>query len=156
FGLRLSAEDSPRFHEILSDTARRLDAPPVDRVYLAPGAGVTLTVEGRAPFGLFGVARRVLVVGLASLQWLTVRELQAILAQQLAPLSLRGSRAGRLAERLDRCHADLLETMWQTRSTFAKCNPFFWLLVLYCRCYRRCVTCLCAGFCRARRLRADR
>src|SRR5262249_51770401 len=89
FGIAKTANDCPRLYQTLAEVATRVDTQPVDEVYLAPGAAIGVHQEGRGPFGLFGVKRRVLTLGLSTLHYLSVSELQSILAHEYAHFSHR-------------------------------------------------------------------
>jgi Zn-dependent protease with chaperone function len=87
FGLPKTPEQCPRLYQALAEVAGRVDTNPVDEVYIAPGSGIGVHQEGRGPFGVFGVKRRVLTLGLSTLHFLTQGELKSILAHEYAHFS---------------------------------------------------------------------
>src|SRR5207244_3982614 len=78
FGLKKTPEECPRLYEAVAEVARHVDTQPVDDIYLAPGSSIGVQQKGRGPFGMFGVKRRVLTLGLSTMHYLTVGELKAI------------------------------------------------------------------------------
>jgi hypothetical protein len=79
----------PKLYDALSDVASRMHTGPVDAVYLAPGSSISVHQEGRGPFGVFGVERRVLTLGRSTMHFLTVRELKIDPRAQIRPLQPR-------------------------------------------------------------------
>ena len=74
FGIPKTAEQCPRIYQVLTEVAGRVDTEPVHEVYLAPGSSIGVHQEGRGPFGIFGVSRRVLTLGVSTLRFLTIGE----------------------------------------------------------------------------------
>jgi Zn-dependent protease with chaperone function len=152
FGLAKSAQDCPRLYQVLEEVAHRVDTDPVDEVYLAPGSSIGVHQEGRGPFGLFGVKRRVLTLGLSTLHFLTIDELRAILAHEYAHFSHKDTFYSRLLYQVDLSIGQALGGMAGTGGAFNYVNPFYWFLVLYYKSY----SLLSAGFSRSREFLADR
>jgi Zn-dependent protease with chaperone function len=152
FGVRKTAADCPALFAVLNEVARRVDTDPVDEVYLGPGAGVGVHQEGRGPFGLFGVRRRVLTLGLSALHVLTVDELRAILAHEYAHFSHRDTFVNRFISQVQLSLEDALIGMGQAGGRLNYINPFYWFLFLYYRSY----SLLAAGWSRSREFLADR
>ncbi len=152
FGLPKSAADCPRIHELLGEVARRVDTDPVDEVFIAPGSAVGVHQEGRGPFGVFGVKRRVLTLGLSTVRFLSVGELKAILAHEYAHFSHKDTFYGRFIYQV---HLSIESALWGMRSsggTISYVNPFYWFLWLYYKSY----SLLAAGYSRSREFLADR
>lgn len=101
----------PRLREAVDEVVRQLDSERVDELRVAAGAGVNLYIVGRGPAGVLGGHRRVLVLGYTSLRLLTVPEFQALVAQQLAPLSKRDDERARLIYRRWLAMTDALADM---------------------------------------------
>jgi Zn-dependent protease with chaperone function len=152
FGLPKTADQCPRLYEALADVARRVDTDPVDAVYLAPGSSIGVHQEGRGPFGVFGVKRRVLTLGLSTLHFLTVGELKAILAHEYAHFSHRDTFYSRFIYQVTLTIREALQGMAQAGGSYNYVNPFYWFLVLYYKAY----SLLAAGFSRSREFLADR
>lgn len=152
FGLPKTAADCPRLYQSLNDVARRVDTNPVDQVYLAPGASIGVHQEGRGPFGIFGVKNRVLTLGLSTMHFLTVSELQAILAHEYAHFSHRDTLYNRFIYQVTLSIQQAIHGMGQAGGAINYLNPFYWFLYLYYHSY----TLLSAGFSRSREFLADR
>jgi Zn-dependent protease with chaperone function len=152
FGLPKTVEEEPRLHQVLGDVARRVDTDPVHEVYVAPGSEIGVHQEGRGPFGMFGVKRRVLTLGLSTMRFLTVNELEAILAHEYAHFSHRDTFYSRFIYQVHLSIGQALWGMGQVGGNFTYFNPFYWFLFLYYKCY----SLLSAGFSRSREFLADR
>lgn len=152
YGRRKTAAECPRLHACLADVAERLETEPIHDVYLVPGAEIGVHQEGRGPYGLFGVKRRVLTLGLCSLQCLSVAELQAILAHEYAHFSHRDTAYSRFVYDVYRAIGDAIRGLAQAGGQVNYVNPVFWFLVLYYRAY----SVLASGFSRSREYLADR
>ncbi len=125
FGLPKKADDCPRLHQVIAEVARRVDTRPVDEVYLAPGSAVGVHQEGRGPFGLFGVKRRVLTLGLSTLHYLTVGELKAILAHEYAHFSHQDTFYSRFIYQVTLSIEHALYGMGQSGGVINYVNPFY-------------------------------
>jgi Zn-dependent protease with chaperone function/TolA-binding protein len=152
FGVRKTAADCPRFCEAVGEVAAKVGTDPVDELYLGPGAGISVHQQGRGPFGIFGVKRRVLSVGWATLRYLTIGELKAILAHEYAHFSHRDTFYSRFIYQVTLSIAHALGGMAAAGGRLNYVNPFYWFFVLYYRAY----SLLAAGFSRSREFLADR
>ncbi len=152
FGLPKKPRDCPRLYELLGDVARRVDTTAVDEVYISPGSGIGVHQEGRGPFGIFGVARRVLTLGFATVSFISVGELRAILAHEYAHFSHHDTFYSRFVYQIMLSIEQALEGMGRSGGKLNYINPFFWFLYLYYKAY----SLLAAGFSRSREFLADR
>jgi Zn-dependent protease with chaperone function len=152
FGLAKTAADCPRLHQAVAEVAQRIDTQPVDDLYLAPGSSISVHQEGRGPFGIFGVKRRVLTLGMSTMHFLTVSELQAILAHEYAHFSHRDTLYSRFIYQVTLSLTQAIQGMGRSGGNINYVNPFYWFLYLYYQCY----TLLSAGFSRSREFLADR
>jgi Zn-dependent protease with chaperone function/cytochrome c-type biogenesis protein CcmH/NrfG len=152
FGLPKTAEQCPRIYEVLNEVAQRVDTEPVHEVYLAPGSAIGVHQEGRGPFGIFGVSRRVLTLGVSTLRFLTVGELKSILAHEYAHFSHQDTFYSRFIYQVTLSIQEALQGMGRTGGWYNYVNPFLWFLILYHKAY----TLLSAGFSRSREFLADR
>jgi Zn-dependent protease with chaperone function len=152
FGLPKSATDCPRLYGVLSEVAGRVDTDPVDQVYIAPGSGVGVHQEGRGPFGIFGVKKRVLTLGLSAMNFLTVSELESILAHEYAHFSHKDTFYNRFIYQVQLSIQEALNGMGASGGKLNYVNPFFWLLYLYYKSYNL----LASGYSRSREFLADR
>jgi Zn-dependent protease with chaperone function len=152
FGLPKTAEQCPRIYALLTEVAQRVDTDPVDEVYIAPGSALGVHQEGRGPFGMFGVKRRVLTLGLSTMRFLTVGELQAILAHEYAHFSHSDTFYSRFIYQVHLSIGNALNGMMESGGALNYVNPFYWFLFMYYKCY----SVLSAGFSRSREFLADR
>jgi Zn-dependent protease with chaperone function/Flp pilus assembly protein TadD len=152
FGLPKSADELPRLHQVVRDVAQRIDTEPVDEIYLAPGSAIGVHQEGRGPFGMFGVKSRVLTLGVSTMRYLTVGELQAILAHEYGHFSHKDTFYSRFIYQVHLSIEQALNGMGAAGGVLNYANPFYWFLFLYYKCY----SLLSAGFYRSREFLADR
>lgn len=152
FGLRQTDSDCPRLFAAIRDVADRTETHPLEEVYLVPGAEIGVHQTGRGPFGIFGVKRRVLALGMATLSALTVSELKSILAHEYAHFSNRDTFYSRFIHQVTLSIATALDGMGAAGGMFTFINPFFWFLWLFHRAYGL----LACGFSRSREFLADR
>lgn len=151
-GIVKTAADEPKLHQVLNEVAGRVGTAPVDEVYVSPGSEIGVHETGRGPFGIFGVKRRVLLLGLASLQHLSVQELKSILAHEYAHFSHGDTFFNKFVYRVTLSIELSLHGMAMAGGYFNYINPFYWFMYLYCRAYAM----TSAGFSRSREYLADR
>jgi Zn-dependent protease with chaperone function/tetratricopeptide (TPR) repeat protein len=150
-GIRKTEAECPRLHAVLREVAEKTESRPIDDVYINPGSSIGVRQENRGPFGLFGV-RRILGLGLATLDSLSIGELKAILAHEYAHFSHRDTAYGCFIDRaMTSIHYSLFG-MAQAGGSINYVNPFYWFFVLYARALGM----LAAGFSRSREYMADR
>jgi Zn-dependent protease with chaperone function/Tfp pilus assembly protein PilF len=152
FGMLLVNENSPRFFKAITDVARRVDTEPVDEVWIAPGAEFSVHQEGRGPFGVFGSRKRVLTVGLCVLHYLSISEMQAILAHEYAHFSHADTFWHRFIFQVSLSLRVAMREMARSGGWVTAINPFYWFFFLYSKSY----SLLAAGFSRSREFLADR
>jgi Zn-dependent protease with chaperone function len=152
FGIPKTAEQCPRLHQMVNEVAARVDTEPLHEIYLAPGAAIGVHQEGRGPFGIFGVSRRVLTLGVSTLRFLTVGELQAILAHEYAHFSHKDTFYNRFVYQVTLSIQEAVNGMGRTGGWYTYLNPILWFLLLYYKAYGL----LSAGFSRSREFLADR
>lgn len=152
FGVKKTVADCPRLHEMVDEVAQRVNADPASEVYVAPGAVVEVHQEGRGPFGMFGVKRRVLTIGLSAVNCMTVTQLQALIANRYARLSHRSTLYDRFIFQASQMIAQAVGSMSKTSGFLSYINPFFWFIDLYQKAYRL----LASGHFRSREFLADR
>jgi hypothetical protein len=152
FGLLKTSAECPQLHQLLMDVAQKVDTDPVNEVFLAPGASIGVHQEGRGPFGMFGVNKRVLTLGFCTLRFLTVGELKAILAHEYAHFSHSDTFYSRFIYQVHISIEEALYGMQSAGGIITKVNPFYWFLWLYYKSY----SLLAAGYSRSREFLADR
>ncbi|MFO0807650.1 MAG: M48 family metalloprotease [Gemmataceae bacterium] len=152
FGILKSPAECPRLHALVAEVAGRIDTAPVDEIYLSPGASIGVHQTGRGPFGLFGVSKRVLTLGLTAMESLTLGELRSILAHEYAHFSHADTAVNRFVYQVSLSIGESLNGMRATGGFLNYVNPFYWFLVLYHKAYEL----LSAGYSRSREFLADR
>jgi Zn-dependent protease with chaperone function len=152
FGVQKTDADCARLFQVVRDVGKQVDTRAVDQVYIAPGSTICVHQEGRGPFGIFGVKRRVLTLGLATLRYLSVTELRAILAHEYAHFSHKDTAYSRFIHQVTVSIGEALRGMGAAGGKLNYVNPFYWFFVLYYRAY----SLLSAGFSRSREFLADR
>jgi Zn-dependent protease with chaperone function len=152
FGVQKTRADCPQLFRVIEEVAQKVDTAPVDELYLAPGASIGVHQEGRGPFGMFGVKKRVLQLGMSTMHFLTVNELKSILAHEYAHFSHADTFLSRFIYQVHLSIETTIESMAATGGFYNFVNPFFWFLRLYLKCYNL----LAAGYSRSREFLADR
>ena len=152
FGLPTTDAEAPRLFAALGDVAARTMSRPIDDVYLTPGADIGVYQDGRGPFGMFGVKRRVLSLGLATIESLTIDEFKSILAHEYAHFSHRDTFYSRFIQQVAISISTALGGMGAAGGGFNFVNPFYWFFWLYYHAY----SLLSCGFSRSREFLADR
>ncbi len=152
FGIRKTEADCPRLFAAVKDVAERVDTDPVDEIWIAPGADISVHQEGRGPFGLFGSRRRVLTLGLCMMPYLTITELKSILAHEYAHFSHQDTMYNRFVAQVSLAIGKARQGMAETGGWVTWINPFYWFFFLYAKSYAL----LSSGFSRSREYLADR
>jgi Zn-dependent protease with chaperone function len=152
FGLRKTDADCPRLFAALRDVASRTESRPIDEVFLGPGSEIGVHQDGRGPFGMFGVKRRVLSLGLGAMPSLSVDELKSILAHEYAHFSHSDTFYSRFIQQVSLSIATALGGMAAAGGALNYVNPFYWFFWLYYHAY----SLLSRSFWRSREYLADR
>jgi tetratricopeptide (TPR) repeat protein len=147
----LSEQDQSKLFELLREVAQATGTPMVDEVHVAPDSGIGVHMEGRAIAALFGRAKRVLTIGVATLHALTTPELKAILAHEYGHFSNRDTDYNGVLFQVELSLAHTLQGM-ASLGRYGWLNPVFWLLKLY----RVIYVLITRGFRRTMELFADR
>lgn len=137
----------PGLAEALADAALRVGAPLPDGVSLTTAARIYAREEGSL-LSLFA-ARRVLVVGVAALPYLTETEMRALLARALARWSERESWYGVQARRVELAVSLITEHLASAPTRWF--NPLYWCFTGFRRLFAR----MLAGYVRERERWAD-
>ncbi len=135
----------------MGEVAEKTGSRPIDEVYINPTAAIGVRQENRGPFGIFGV-RRVLTLGLATMDSLSISELKAILAHEYAHFSHRDTAYSRFIDRVMTSIRTALIGMAGAGGSINYVNPFYWFFILY----GRALGMLAAGFSRSREFMVDR
>ena len=99
-GLRVTRAGSPRLFDALAEIQRRIDAPEPDVVLV--DAQLNASVIELPRYGIFGLPKRYLTLGLPLLEGMPADEVKAILAHELAHLSRRHARGSLWVGRVER------------------------------------------------------
>lgn len=151
-GVQVEERQEPRLWEVMRDVAAKVGTEPIHEIKLLPGAEIGVRQEGRGPFGIFGHKKRHLVLGVATLPGLTVRELKAVMAHEYAHFSHQDTFYSRVIHQVTLSIEQTLEHMARSLGSWNYANPFYWFFYLYYRAYLM----LAAGFSRSREYLADR
>ena len=152
FGLPTTDAEAPRLFAALRDVAVKTMSRPIDNVFLTPGSDIGVYQDGRGPFGMFGVKRRVLSLGLATIEALTIDEFKSILAHEYAHFSHRDTFYSRFIQQVAISISTALGGMSAAGGSLNSVNPFYWFFWLYYHAY----SLLSCGFSRSREFLADR
>jgi Zn-dependent protease with chaperone function len=152
YGLLKDEDDCPKLYAVLREVAQRVDTEPVDEVYLNPGNDFGVKQLGRGPFGLLGRKKRVLVLGLCNMHFLTVTELKAILAHEYAHFSHSDTFYSRFIYQVSLSLAVTMDGMARSGGILTYFNPFYWFFWCYLKSY----SLLSSGYSRSREFLADR
>jgi Zn-dependent protease with chaperone function len=152
YGKEKDREDCPKLFNAIDEVAHRVDTEAPEEVYLSPGNDFCVHQEGRGPFGVFGSRKRVLTIGLCVMDCLSVAELKAILAHELAHFSHADTYWNRFLFQVTLSLRTAMREMARTGGVLTYGNPFYWFFWLYSKSY----SLLSAGFSRSREYLADR
>jgi heat shock protein HtpX len=152
WGVEKDRDDCPKLWKAIDEVARRVDTEAPDRIFISPGATCGVYQEGRGPFGVFGGRKRVLILGLCVMNFLSISELKAILAHEFAHHSHADTFWNRFLFQVTLSLRTAMREMARTGGAFTWVNPFYWFFWLYSKTYSM----LSAGFSRSREFLADR
>jgi tetratricopeptide (TPR) repeat protein len=134
-GIGANPADCTRLQQVVDEITHRVGADKVDEVRLTIGSAIRLQPVGRGPFGIFGGKRQVLSLGFAALRYLTVGELQSLLAQQASRLSSSPGSASRFVTLARLRIEQTLDDISQAGGKGNYINPFYIFLEMYYRTY---------------------
>ncbi len=147
-GRPLREEEHPRLRALLREITRTLGTREIDEIRITTGTELAVTDDGHA---LAGNGRRTLILGIALLEGLRVRELAALVAHELGHLRDDGTARGGLALRVRRAierrvsHHRKIDAMdWW--------NPAWWFVKSYGELFAR----VTQGAARLQEVLADR
>ena len=133
FGNRMTETECPRLHAALAEVAARLQTDLIEEVYINPGAAIEVWQEGGGTFGFFAVRSRVLTLGLATLRYLSISELKAILAHEYGHCSRHDPAYGRFIRQVTLSNEQALANIAAYMGQMNYVNPFFGFFWLYQR-----------------------
>jgi len=116
-GVELVRSDAPELFDLVEEVRTALKVAPIDEVILV--ADTHAGCEQRLRFGLFGPARRYILLGMPSLLAVSSAELRAILAHEMAHLSREGGATRAWAYGVRESWVRFLVTLHQRRSLTA-------------------------------------
>jgi Zn-dependent protease with chaperone function len=148
--VKLTPNSAHRLFELVGEAARLATTRTVDELQLAPGAGVSVHEEGRTFAVLLGRGRRVLRLGLATVEGLTVGELKSVLCHEFGHFSNGDTRLNPLFGRVRTALDERVEA-FQDLGGWSLANPSYWFFVGF----RRVYLALSAGHSRRCELLAD-
>ena len=151
-GTPLDPTEYASLYQMVREVAEAVDTEPIHEIYFSPLTAIGVQQTGRGPFGVFGVRRRVLNIGMASLKHLTVQQLKSVLAHEYAHFSHGDTFYSRFIYQFSLSIDQSLTGMAHSIGTLNYVNPFYWFMLWYYRAF----TMMAAGFFRSREFLADR
>lgn len=150
-GIKLTRVRHPDAFALVHEVAARLQADPIDEIYVVPGTDIGVWEE-TALYLPPGTGKRKIILGMAALASLTPGELRGILAHEYAHFSHRDTFFSRFIYRADSSCGTLLAELRRHGGWVRYLNPLYWVLLLFSALYPR----LAARFSRIREIHADR
>lgn len=99
-GRLLSRDESPALWAVAEEVAKRVNARPIDAIYISPGTEIAVTERGNLISKLRGTAQRCLILGLGVLPGLTQSQFKAILAHEYGHFTNRDTAGGNIANQV--------------------------------------------------------
>jgi Zn-dependent protease with chaperone function len=127
----------PRLHALLDEVARKVGTPPIDTVYLAPGAELEVFEAGGPWKKLRGRTQRCLTLGVALLDGLEVEMLRSLLAHELGHFKNEDTTAGGTFVRAMDEILDQIVVRMRRSGAAGWYNPSWWFLWAFTRVYQR-------------------
>ncbi len=93
-GRRLRRDQAPELWSLILEVARDLDTKPIDFIYIAPASQMSVWESGSIFSVIFGFGQRNLLVGIDSLNVLTIQQFKAILAHEYSHFTNRDTSFG--------------------------------------------------------------
>jgi Zn-dependent protease with chaperone function/tetratricopeptide (TPR) repeat protein len=135
-GREVSLIDVPELWKLVEDVARKLDARPVDVIYVTPFTGIAVYERGSILQKLRGAGKRHLILGMGVLPGLTQGQLAAILAHEYGHFSNRDTAGGNLAYLVYTSLTQIAEGLIRGGVALAF-NPVWWFVMGYQRIFLR-------------------
>jgi heat shock protein HtpX len=132
-GLRKEEHDLPALFQMVREVAAKTGTAPADEVYVSPDANIGVRETG----GFLGLpigTKRVLLVGVAALQAVTMDQFRAILAHEMAHYQKGDTTVGRFLARVPLSVVTMLGGM-RARTAWWFINPVYWYLFLFAHGY---------------------
>jgi Zn-dependent protease with chaperone function len=99
-GRPLTQAEAPRLWSLAEEVADRLDARPIEAMYITPAPEIAVTERGGLWEKLRGAGQRCLILGLGALPGMTQGQFRAILAHEYGHFSNRDTAGGNLARQV--------------------------------------------------------
>jgi len=125
-GIRKERSEVPALYALIDEVAERIRTRAPDAVYLVPDASVSVE-ETAGILGLPLRSRRVVIIGLAALQGLTMDQLRVILAHELAHFRQGDTALGQFIRRAVLSLVATLDAI-RSRTWWWFLNPTYWYL----------------------------
>ena len=126
-GEKLAMGEHPELRAVLDEVAARIGTRPVDSVYMTPGTDIAVTERGGLVRQLRGKSERCLILGVAVLDGMKVRELKAILAHEYGHFHNEDTAGGGLARVVRRSLMTMALHLGRGRAASAL-NPAWWFV----------------------------
>lgn len=129
-GMPVSTKKAPELRAALDLIAQHAKMPKIDEVYAVPDASIEVREIGGVLAHLRGRSKRVLVIGVASLDGLSVRGFEALVASELMRFRARDGAGGDVAL-IERASLDALALRMEARGVVSIANPAWWFVGLH-------------------------
>lgn len=135
-GRQIRRNDAPGLWNLVEDVARRVEARPVDVIYVTPWIGIAVYEVGGILQKLRGAGKRNLILGMGVLPGLTQGQLAAILAHEYGHFSNRDTAGGNLAYQVYTSLTQIAEGLIRSGTALVY-NPAWWFVMGYQRIFLR-------------------
>jgi Zn-dependent protease with chaperone function len=150
-GKPLSRQEVPELWRLLTDIASRLSTRPVKKVFVTPNTGIAVFERGNWLNKISNRGERCLILGLDTLNGLTLGEFQSVIAHEYGHFINADTARGNLAKRMQNNFLLMITTM--SRSKLGGYYfPMFFFISLYNKIFLR----ISHGASRLQEIQADR
>ncbi len=135
-GRQIRRNDAPELWKLVEDVAQKVEARPVDVIYVTPWVGIAVYEVGGILQKLRGAGIRNLILGMGVLPGLTQGQLSSILAHEYGHFSNRDTAGGNLAYQVYTSLTQIAEGLIRSGTALVY-NPAWWFVVGYQRIFLR-------------------
>lgn len=150
-GPQVSRSEAPALWDTVEEVARKVNARPVNKIFVTPMPEVAVTERGGMLRRMFGGGERILILGMGALPGMTRSQLRAILAHEYGHFSNRDTAGGGLAIQVRASILTMAQNLAQGRQN-TWVNPVFLFLNGFYRIFLR----ITLGASRLQEILADR
>lgn len=150
-GLEVGHSEAPALWDTVEEVARKVNARPVNKIFVTPMPEVAVTERGGMLRRIAGAGERILILGMGALPGMTRSQLRAILAHEYGHFSNRDTAGGGLAIQVRASILTMAQNLAQGRQN-TWFNPVFLFLNGFYRIFLR----ITLGASRLQEILADR